>query len=116
MKKQLLRYTLAGITIASTLLTVIPGLALAKEEDAPNVHFVATLNNGPAMQAVKWKVYRLNNDQSSSTLVESFERHSASLLLTPGRYLAEVQLNTVSRSRVFDVGGATKSDVVVAMD
>ena len=117
MKTQNIRNFLTGtlllLVTASTTLQAA-GTSSANEPQ-PNVHFVATLNNGPAMQAVTWSVYRINDDRS--TLVESFQRHSASIALQPGRYRAEVILNNVSRSRVFDVGaGNTTSNVVVAMD
>lgn len=121
MRTQNIRNILTGalllLATASTTLYAA-GASSANESQPkpqPNVHFVATLNNGPAMQAVSWTVYRINDDRS--TLVESFQRHSASLALQPGRYRVEVMLNNVSRSRVFDVGaGSTMSNVVVAMD
>jgi hypothetical protein len=114
MKTQNIRYFLTGVLMLLSVASTAPSVGATVTEEQPNVHFVATLNNGPAMQAVKWSVYRINDDRS--TLVESFQRHSASLALAPGRYRAEATLNSVNRSRVFDVGGSTSSNVVVAMD
>lgn len=84
-------------------------------EGESKVFLVATLNNGPAMKPVEWSVYRLNN-KNDSKLVKSFRRHSASLRLEPGRYLAQASLDNVNRSRIFDVRTFSNSNIVVAMD
>ncbi len=115
MNRQFFRHFLTGILIVLTSSASMYSTGASVADNTSNVHLVATLNNGPAMRPVKWSVYRLNNNQQA-TLVQSFERHSASIPLAPGRYRAEATFNNVSRTRVFDVGLKTNSRVVVAMD
>ncbi|MGB3919360.1 hypothetical protein J9253_06505 [Thiothrix litoralis] len=80
------------------------------------VLLMATLNSGPAMRPLTWKIYRLENDKS--TLATSLGRHSANIQLAPGVYRADVTFNdgSVSRSRTFDLRTVSSSNVIVAMD
>lgn len=115
MKLNLMRNVTALLMLGTSAVLVHPvTAATTSEEAAANVHFVATLNNGPAMRPVKWTLYRLSNN-NEATYYDSFNRHSASMPLPPGRYRAEVSLKDVSRFRVFDVSSVTSS-IVVPMD
>ena len=110
-----LRHVLMGMTAGAVLLVSVSGVdAAIRDEPRANVTFVATLNQGPAMRPVKWTVYRLDNNRSIP--VKTFRRHSASLVLEPGRYRAEANLDNVHRSRTFDVSTRTRNNIVVAMD
>lgn len=116
MKVKGLRYVSIGILAAATLLGAVSTVnAAIRDEGRANVTLVATLNEGPAMRPVRWTVYRLDNN-NRPTAVTSFRRHSASITLPPGRYRAEANLDSVNRSRVFDVSTRTSNNVVVAMD
>ncbi len=116
MNRRFFRHILSGLLlIVSSSATLHTMGASVTDDNAPNVHLVATLNNGPAMRPVKWSVYRLDNNHQE-TLVQSFERHSASIPLKPGRYRAQATFNNVSRTRIFDVSSNSSSKVVVAMD
>jgi hypothetical protein len=106
--------TIYGVIVITLLAVIQPVLAAKGEQPEANVRLVATLNNGPAMRPVKWTLYRLNNDQA--TWIDSFQRHSASIPLVPGFYRADVSLQGVNRSRVFEVSSVTGSDVVIPMD
>lgn len=82
----------------------------------PNVTLRATLNNAPAMSPVRWSVYRMDTGSVSAPVRVYNNRHSLAIALPPGRYRAEANLNSVSRSRVFDVSSRATNNVVVAMD
>lgn len=81
----------------------------------PNVTLRATLNNAPAMSPVRWSVYRMDNGSSVPYMTYN-NRHSLAIALPPGRYLAEANLNSISRSRIFDVSSRATNNIVVAMD
>lgn len=116
MKVNGLRNTIMSVTALAILLGAAVNVNAAIRSERPaNVTLVATLNEGPAMRPVLWTVYRLDNN-NRPTPVTSFRRHSASIVLEPGRYRAEANLNNVNRSRIFDVSSRTSSSVVVAMD
>ncbi|MBU0654224.1 MAG: hypothetical protein KJ914_03725 [Gammaproteobacteria bacterium] len=116
MKVKGLRYVIVSVTaLAALFVTVASANAAIRSEQPANVTLVATLNEGPAMRPVRWTVYRLDNNNRPIP-VTSFRRHSASIVLEPGRYRAEANLNNVNRSRVFDVSRRSSSSVVVAMD
>lgn len=89
-------------------------LASLQMTAASKVYLVATINNGPAMKPVKWKVFRLHNGEPQ--LIQSFQRHSVSMRLEPGRYRAIASLDSTQRSREFDVRTFANSNIVVAMD
>lgn len=114
--KETRRLLTVALMAASFLVAKYGFAAPMGEKPRANVTLVATLNNGPAMQPVSWKVYRLDANNNVAGIVDSFNRHSASIPLQPGRYLADVNLNSVNRTRVFDVSSRTSSSVVVAMD
>lgn len=115
MKFKTIRSAIVNVLVIITALLSISTTATANgEKPEPNVRLVATLNNGPAMRPVKWTLYRLNNDQA--TWIDSFQRHSASIPLVPGLYRADVSLQGVQRSRVFEVSSVTGSNVVIPMD
>lgn len=90
-------------------------LAIPSGWTPPNVTLRATLNNAPAMSPVRWSVYRVDN--GSTVPFRTYNnRHSLAIALPPGRYVAEANLNSVSRSRIFDVSSRATNNVVLAMD
>jgi hypothetical protein len=111
--KTISRVVISTLAIIASFAIIQP-VSAANAEPEANVRLVATLNNGPAMRPVKWTLYRLNNDHA--TWVDSFQRHSASIPLVPGFYRADVSLQGVNRSRVFEVSSITGSNVVIPMD
>jgi hypothetical protein len=105
---------LLGITcLISGVILISPQLSASEQEDGTTgAYLKATLRNGPAMAPVTWKVFRLDNQN----LVKTTSAHSFSLPLAPGNYKAVVELNNVTRDRLFTVMDNSKVDVVIAMD
>lgn len=77
------------------------------------VKLIATIDNGPALEKVKWTVYRNGTEK-----VTEANRHLARVKVPPGNYTAVAKLTkdnkTVTRSRSFFVRNNTR--VVVPMD
>ncbi len=83
-------------------------LVLAEEFQ---VKLIATLDNGPALEAIKWTVYRNGTEK-----IKEARNHLTRITVPPGRYTAEAKLlkNGIVRKRDFYVKNNTK--VVVPMD
>ena len=77
------------------------------------VSLVATLNDGPAMRPMSWKVYSLEGPRRE---IAVSMRHSTVLVVAPGRYEAVATLGGVERRREFTVHNGSANDVVLAMD
>jgi len=77
------------------------------------VSLVATLNDGPAMRPMSWKVYSLDGGHHE---VAALMRHSVTLEVAPGRYEAVATLGGVERRREFTVNNGSSNEVVLAMD
>ncbi|WML90485.1 hypothetical protein RCF98_16135 [Thiothrix lacustris] len=107
-----------GLVVMSLMLASLVGVQSNAMADVTlsKVLLVATVNSGPAMLPLTWKIYRLDKDKS--TLATSLSRHSANIQLEPGVYRADVTFNdgSVSRSRTFDLRTVSSSNVIVAMD
>lgn len=122
MLARVVRSVLSGLSIVLVLLSaaelqaapITAVSAAGSQVTFSKVLLMATLNNGPAMRPVKWQVYRIKDGRS--VLVESFKRHSASIELEPGVYRADAVLDSINRSRTFDVRTVSNSNVIVAMD
>lgn len=100
-------FLVAGAILSS------PQLSASENEDVETgAYLKATLRNGPAMTPASWKVFRVDNQN----LVKATSAHSLSLPLAPGKYKAVVELNNVTRDRLFTVIDNSKVDVVIAMD
>ena len=83
----------------------------------PNVTLMATLDQNPAFSSVRWSVFRVENGVRDSQPYRVYDnRHSLAISLPPGRYVAEASRETVSRTRMFDVGGYAANNIVVALD
>ncbi len=97
-------------------LFILPGVQQAYAADDLRVNLIATIDNGPAMEDVKWTVYRTD----TNTAVKSAKNHSTHVLLPAGSYRAVATLTssdnkTVVRSRRFHVR-TPDSKIVVPMD
>lgn len=91
------------------LLLVVSSAAFAAEEF--RVNLIATIDDGPAMENVTWKVYR------NGTEFTTANKHSTHVKVPPGKYTVKASLtsdSTVERERTFYVRNDTK--VIVPMD
>lgn len=78
------------------------------------IKLMATLGNSAALRPMQWHLYRLENNTQQELNVP--QRHSATLVLAPGRYEVVAVLNGLERRREFTVFNGGSSDVIVAMD
>lgn len=78
------------------------------------VKLMATLGNFAALRPMQWRLYRLENNTQEELSVP--QRHSAMLVLAPGRYEAVATLDGRERRREFTVFNGGSSDVIIAMD
>ena len=108
---------LGKIRISLFALAVVVGCAVSTVVQAQDlrVNLIATIDNGPAMENVKWTVYR----SGTEALVTSATNHSTHVLLPAGRYKAVATLvsnnRTITRSKDFHVR-TTDSSIVIPMD
>ena len=107
---------------ATALVCLLTPAAYAKDL---RVNLVATIDNGPAMENVSWKLYRVDDAVNSSKPVPSgkpitsADNHSTHVLLPAGRYRAVATLvsdkKTITKVMDFHVR-TSDSRVVVPMD
>lgn len=82
------------------------------DNKAADTYIVATLNNGPVMDAIELEVRQMNDN----SLIEKTKKHSTVLSLTPGNYMAIAKMNNIVRNRAFSVIDHNTVNVVIAMD
>ncbi len=104
----------SGTLASIALVTLLSMLSVAQAEDL-RVNLVATVDNGPAMENVRWTVYR--GDTQSE--VVSASNHSTHVKLPAGDYRVVATLTSsdrvVTRARSFHLR-TSDSRIVVPMD
>ncbi|HRJ52292.1 MAG TPA: hypothetical protein PLE99_05970 [Candidatus Thiothrix moscowensis] len=95
-----------GVAVALTVITLGSREANAAQTGA--LHLVATIKDGPAMQAVSWVV------KQGDAVVKSTHSHSATFHLPGGDYSAHLECNGTNRSRSFTLRSGGDIDIVLA--
>lgn len=99
----------AGVAVALTVITLGSRQAEAAETAQTGaLHLVATVKDGPAMQAVSWVV------KQGDAVVKSTRSHSATIHLPGGDYSAHLECNGTKRSRSFTLRSGGDIDIVLA--
>lgn len=101
------------ITTTALLMGFSSASAAWADSNSSEVRLVATIDNIPAFQPVKWEVYRV--DEPLKRIRK--QRHSFTLKsMSPGRYRAIVERQGTKHSRDFYVMADTTSRIHVPVD
>ncbi len=77
------------------------------------VTLIATVDNQPALRPALWTIYDLN---SGKRLIKSLPRHSGTVDLPAGKYLATLTFDQKIKEKTFRVEADRDTTVIVAMD
>ncbi len=108
--KNLLKTSACVLMVA--FITAVPGTAAA---EGLRLNLIATIDNGPALEKVKWEIFRNGTER-----VKSAQKHSTHVNIPAGKYTIVARLTTandktVVRKRNF-IHRNNNTLVVVAMD
>ncbi len=78
------------------------------------INLVAVQDNNPLFQQVQWQIFRLEGNKKQ--FVGSYQRHSRTIIVPPGRYEVVARHADKVRSRQFWVQTNTNNKIVLAMD
>ena len=94
---------------------VLTATSMAAHAEGLRLNLIATIDNGPAMERVTWRVYRSGTDSA----VTEATNHSTHVTVPAGNYRVVATLTsnsgTVTRSRDVNVR-ASDSRVIIPMD
>ena len=111
------RYILLSLMLAVTNPLWAENYAIEKvplplEKDGV-VKLVATIQDSPAFKDVEWRLYRLD---LPGRPVMTIKRHAAIVNLKPGKYRVVALLESIVRSRSFNLRSSEIAEVIVPMD
>lgn len=77
------------------------------------VTLIATVDNQPALRPALWSIYDLG---SGKRFIKSLPRHSGTLDLPAGRYLATLTFDQKTKEKMFRVETDRDTTVILPMD
>lgn len=107
-----IKTVISGVLLSFCVITSVQAKEL-------RVNLVATIDNGPAMENVSWKLFRVDTPNGKDNPVTA-DNHSTHVLLPEGRYRAVATLTTSNNKTITKVMDfhvrTTDSRVVIPMD